>query len=67
MRLTDSKTRGKKVKYSFDPLEKYICKNCHNGDREDCILLCDGCDDNYHIDCLVPPLAQIPEGLRFGY
>ncbi|KAJ0405029.1 hypothetical protein ATCC90586_004768 [Pythium insidiosum] len=26
------------------------------------ILLCDGCDAEYHIYCLVPPLHEIPEG-----
>lgn len=62
MNFNESKTRGKRVNYSFDPLEKYTCKTCTNGDREESILLCDGCDDSYHIQCLVPPLAQVPEG-----
>ncbi|GLD99064.1 hypothetical protein PINS_up007782 [Pythium insidiosum] len=26
------------------------------------ILLCDGCDAEYHIYCLIPPLHEIPEG-----
>lgn len=57
------KTRGKKVDYSdLDPLAKYICLNCGRGDAEDQMLLCDGCDDSYHIFCLVPPLLDIPKG-----
>ncbi|KAK3857439.1 hypothetical protein Pcinc_003821 [Petrolisthes cinctipes] len=57
------KTRGKKVDYSDqDPLAKYICLNCGRGDDEDQMLLCDGCDDSYHIFCLVPPLLDIPKG-----
>ncbi|XP_069947647.1 lysine-specific demethylase 5A isoform X2 [Cherax quadricarinatus] len=57
------KTRGKKVDYSDqDPLAKYICLNCGRGDAEDQMLLCDGCDDSYHIFCLVPPLLDIPKG-----
>ncbi|XP_076035943.1 lysine demethylase 5 isoform X2 [Oratosquilla oratoria] len=57
------KTRGKKVDYSYsDPLAKYICLNCGRGDAEDQMLLCDGCDDSYHIFCLVPPLMDIPKG-----
>jgi len=26
------------------------------------MLLCDSCDDGYHIFCLKPPLQKIPEG-----
>jgi hypothetical protein len=26
------------------------------------MLLCDGCDDAYHMFCLDPPLKSIPEG-----
>ena len=26
------------------------------------MLLCDGCDDAYHMFCLDPPLRSIPEG-----
>lgn len=26
-------------------------------------MLCDGCDDNYHIFCLLPPLPEIPKGV----
>ncbi|KAF5303761.1 hypothetical protein FQA39_LY09834 [Lamprigera yunnana] len=46
----------------FDPLAKYICHNCLRGDVEECMLLCDGCDDSYHTFCLMPPLSEIPKG-----
>ena len=26
------------------------------------MLMCDGCDDLYHLTCLDPPLASVPEG-----
>ena len=26
------------------------------------MLLCDGCDDGYHLGCLNPPLRRIPRG-----
>lgn len=38
------------------------CEICNLSDREDTMLLCDGCDQGYHMDCLIPPLAEIPEG-----
>ncbi|KAI9915707.1 hypothetical protein PsorP6_007428 [Peronosclerospora sorghi] len=36
-----------------------VCGLDQNGDS---ILLCDGCDGEYHTYCLVPPLTEIPEG-----
>lgn len=38
------------------------CEVCNSADREETMLLCDGCDKGYHMDCLVPPLTEIPEG-----
>lgn len=57
-----NKTRGKKAVYDYDPLAKYVCHTCDRGDGEEKMLLCDGCDDSYHIFCLVPPLEEIPKG-----
>ncbi|CAB3371603.1 Hypothetical predicted protein [Cloeon dipterum] len=56
------KPRGRKSKYNNDPLAKYVCRKCDKGDKEDKMLLCDGCDDSYHTFCLMPPLTDIPEG-----
>lgn len=36
-----------------------VCGLDQNGDS---ILLCDGCDGEYHTYCLVPPLTEIPAG-----
>lgn len=52
----------KKIPLDIDPLAKYVCINCHRGDIEESMLLCDGCDDSYHTFCLIPPLNQIPKG-----
>uniref|UniRef100_A0A803TFR1 [histone H3]-trimethyl-L-lysine(4) demethylase n=1 Tax=Anolis carolinensis TaxID=28377 RepID=A0A803TFR1_ANOCA len=41
----------------------YVCRICARGDEDDKLLLCDGCDDNYHIFCLLPPLPEIPKGV----
>lgn len=51
-------------------LEEYIgadadvtpCEICSRTDREDCMLLCDSCDKGFHMDCLDPPILQIPAG-----
>lgn len=49
-----------------DPGEAFnmdcFCEACGSGDREDRLLLCDGCDLGHHLECLVPPLRAIPRG-----
>ncbi|CAK9808178.1 PHD and RING finger domain-containing protein 1 [Anthophora plagiata] len=37
-----------------------FCEVCHQSDREDRMLLCDGCDCGYHLECLTPPLNEVP-------
>uniref|UniRef100_A0A4X2JWA7 [histone H3]-trimethyl-L-lysine(4) demethylase n=1 Tax=Vombatus ursinus TaxID=29139 RepID=A0A4X2JWA7_VOMUR len=44
-------------------IDSYACRLCARGDEDDKLLLCDGCDDNYHIFCLLPPLPEIPKGV----
>ncbi|KAH9494768.1 PHD and RING finger domain-containing protein 1 [Bulinus truncatus] len=36
------------------------CEVCGQSDREDRLLLCDGCDLGYHCECLDPPLSTVP-------
>ncbi|XP_013098608.2 serine/arginine repetitive matrix protein 2 [Stomoxys calcitrans] len=38
------------------------CEECGRPDREDVMLLCDQCNQGYHMDCLSSPLSEIPEG-----
>ncbi|KAJ7594389.1 regulator of chromosome condensation 1/beta-lactamase-inhibitor protein II [Mycena floridula] len=39
------------------------CLKCHG--EEDVLLACDKCDNPYHLTCLNPPLAAVPEGEWF--
>uniref|UniRef100_A0A672FFK4 PHD and ring finger domains 1 n=1 Tax=Salarias fasciatus TaxID=181472 RepID=A0A672FFK4_SALFA len=41
-------------------LEQTNCEVCGGSDREDRLLLCDGCDAGYHMECLTPPLNSVP-------
>lgn len=36
------------------------CEVCNYCDREERLLLCDGCDLGYHLECLDPPLTHVP-------
>ncbi|KAK3103004.1 hypothetical protein FSP39_015697 [Pinctada imbricata] len=40
--------------------EETFCEVCGRSDREDRLLLCDGCDMGYHCECLDPPLTNVP-------
>ena len=38
-------------------------KGCHlDVGHPDSVLLCDGCDMGWHLDCIKPPIKTIPEG-----
>ncbi|KPP75093.1 PHD and RING finger domain-containing protein 1-like [Scleropages formosus] len=41
-------------------LDQTNCEVCGRSDREDRLLLCDGCDAGYHMECLTPPLNSVP-------
>lgn len=36
------------------------CRICTRSDREESMLLCDGCNQGYHMECLVPALQEVP-------
>lgn len=36
------------------------CEVCGGFDREDRMLLCDVCDNGYHMECLTPPVEFVP-------
>ncbi|KAH7434872.1 hypothetical protein KP509_06G038900 [Ceratopteris richardii] len=38
------------------------CKVCENDADDERILLCDACDEGYHIYCLNPPVDEKPNG-----
>lgn len=43
-------------------MDSFVCRMCGRGDDDEKLLLCDGCDDNYHTYCLLPPLTDPPKG-----
>lgn len=43
------------------PLDDGGCFICKKNDKQDLILLCDGCDGEYHTFCVKPPLRKIPD------
>lgn len=48
---------------TFQPKEN-VCGGCgldqHPTDDE--MIICDGCDAEYHLSCAIPPLKKVPEG-----
>lgn len=43
-------------------LENFMCVQCERNNNEQQVLVCDACDDAYHMYCLVPPLTDMPKG-----
>lgn len=48
------------IETTFELEDDTFCEICGRSDREDRILLCDGCDRGFHTYCLTPPLEEIP-------
>ena len=47
----------------LEKLAQNNCEVCLRGDQEEVMLICEGgCDKSWHIQCLTPPLASVPEG-----
>ena len=52
--------RAKSGLSGSDPYSLTRCEICAGADHDSKILLCDECDQGFHIFCLSPPLAAIP-------
>ncbi|KAM9828965.1 lysine-specific demethylase 5C isoform X1 [Syngnathus typhle] len=46
---------------NMQSVDSFVCRMCGRGDDDEKLLLCDGCDDNYHTFCLLPPLTDLPK------
>lgn len=42
--------------------EHLTCKTCGSGDKDEEMLLCDGCDNGFHMMCLRPVVVRVPIG-----
>jgi hypothetical protein len=46
--------------------DDFDCEVCHRRDLLYDVIICDGCDKEYHICCTTPPLAAVPQGDWLG-
>jgi hypothetical protein len=44
------------------PPPDFACTVCRKASGAARILLCDGCGKGWHLECLSPPLAEVPDG-----
>jgi len=47
---------------SDDEFKDTICQKCGDFNHADSMLICDGCDNGWHMHCLNPKLSEIPKG-----
>lgn len=57
-----AKSDSKSPEEQLAELDETACQECGRTDRGDEMLLCDGCDHGYHMDCLDPPVQDVPKG-----
>ena len=50
------------TKIHYDDL---LCKICKKGDGDSEMLICDECDEGFHMYCLCPILIKVPKGKWF--
>ena len=58
---TVAKRRGQMNEDLQSPPSSACCV-CSKTDRPESLLLCDDCDDAYHLECLKPILLAVPDG-----
>lgn len=58
---TVAKRRGQMIENNVEPASSACCV-CSKTDRPESLLLCDDCDDAYHLECLRPILLAVPDG-----
>jgi hypothetical protein len=44
------------------PPPDFACTRCRKSSRAARMLLCDGCGKGWHLECLSPPLSEVPDG-----
>ena len=44
------------------PSADFACEVCNSPEMADTMLLCDGCNTGWHMQCLDPPLKSVPKG-----
>jgi hypothetical protein len=61
---TVAKRRGQMNENNNEDLQtpSSACCVCSKTDRPESLLLCDDCDDAYHLECLKPILLSVPDG-----
>ena len=55
------------VSDEYDPAKvrpevDHRCEVCRCTDSTNTMLLCDGCNLGYHMECLLPPMLEVPMG-----
>jgi len=56
---------GESDDIEVEEMEEICCELCDDKLHDDRMLLCDECERGFHMDCLTPPLKEIPLGMWY--
>ncbi|SCV69106.1 BQ2448_2126 [Microbotryum intermedium] len=65
VKMGEAPIESPKKKAPEDETPGEACEICSKDNEPDRIVLCDGCDHGFHLDCLSPPLAEVPKSQFF--
>lgn len=60
--MKDVMKRAKRVAIPREDYSKLMCNICGFGEKDEEMLLCDGCDNGFHMMCLRPVVVRVPIG-----
>jgi ribosomal protein L37AE/L43A len=61
--MEDIMARARYVVVEKEDYSNTMCEQCGSGDNPEELLLCDRCDNGFHIKCVRPIVVRIPIGL----
>jgi ribosomal protein L37AE/L43A len=60
--MDDIMARARYVVVEKEDYSNTMCEQCGSGDNPEELLLCDKCDNGFHMKCVRPIVARIPIG-----
>lgn len=60
--LMQTENSSTELELNYGQMSCDICKTNYENEEDDELLLCDSCNNGFHLNCLEPKLSQVPDG-----